>query len=112
MFPNTKPEGRKHETSCMNVLGSEAEFHEFTLQVEETTAFLEAYKEELLRLRGFPGIEGIVIDFGIARRDVIVQSDFLPPSLIRLAAELGLGILLTQYPIKEDEEPDCSTDVS
>ena len=78
-----KPEGRKHKGSGINIVVSEADFNEFPRQVDEATAFLEAHKEELLRLRCFPGIEAMTIDFGIARRDVIVQCDFLPPPLIR-----------------------------
>ena len=104
VLPATKPEGRKNEDSGIHVVLSEADFHEFPRQVDEATAFLEIHKDELARLRNFPGIEDMTIDFGIARRDVIVQSDYLPPCLIRMAGELGLGIEISQYPIFEDEE--------
>jgi hypothetical protein len=107
--PATKPDGRKHEGSGIDVIVSGADFHEFPRQVEEATAFLEARKEELLRLRALPGLESMTIDFGIARRGV-VQFDFLPPSLIRLAGELGLGIELSQYPVGEDEMAEDSPD--
>jgi len=94
------PERREHERSGINVVVSKADYHEFSRQVDEATAFLEAHKEVLLRLRCFPGIEVMSLDFGITRRDVIVQSDLLPPPLIRLAGELGLGIELSQYPVR------------
>jgi hypothetical protein len=98
LLPGAKSEGRKYKESGITVVVSEAGFHEFPRQVAEATAFLDIHKDELSRLRRFPGVEGMTIDFGIARRDVIVQCDVLPPSLIRLAGELSLGIELSQYP--------------
>ena len=47
-----------------------------------------------------PGVEDMRLDFGIERRDVAVQCDYLPPDLIRVAALLGLGIELSQYPAR------------
>lgn len=105
-LPRTKPEGRKKEQSGINIVVSDADFHEFPRQVEETLAFLEAHKDELSRLRSFPGIEVMTVDFGIERRDVIVQCDYLPPPLIRLAGELGIGIEISQYPTGNQEGSD------
>lgn len=105
VLPATRPDGRTHSVSRINLVLSEADFHEFHRQVDEATAFLEAEKDEIARLRSFPGMESMTIDFGIARRDVLVQSDYFPPSLVRLAGELGLGIELSQYPVGEDEDP-------
>ena len=79
------------ETSGINLALSDAGFDEFTRQAEEATTFLEAHKEDLLRLRNYPGLESMNLDFGIASRDVYVQNDYFPPSLIRLAGELGPG---------------------
>jgi hypothetical protein len=104
VLPKARPEGKNHERSGINIVLSDAEFDEFPRQVEETTAYLEAHRDELIRLHDFPGIEDVTIDFGIARRDVIVQCDYLPPALVRLAGELGLGIEISQYPVGEDEE--------
>ncbi|WP_406699433.1 hypothetical protein V5E97_11235 [Singulisphaera sp. Ch08] len=104
LFPKSKPEGKKHSTSGITFIASNADFHDFCGQIEEATSFLEINWNELSRLRDFPGIESVTLDFGIAQRDVMVQCDFLPPSLIRLAGELGLGIEITQYPTGEDEE--------
>jgi hypothetical protein len=43
-------------------------------------------------------IVGVELGPGIERRAVAVQCDVLPQKLIRLAAELGLSIAITQYP--------------
>lgn len=107
VFPASQPEGRRNDSSGMNVIVSEAGFAELPLQIEEATAFLEAHREELARLRDFPGVEAMTLDFGIARRDVVVQCDYLPPELLRAAGELGIGIELSQYPIGDDPETDA-----
>ncbi|SIO60498.1 hypothetical protein SAMN05444166_6415 [Singulisphaera sp. GP187] len=102
LFPELKPEGKKHSTSGITFVVSDADFHDFPQQIVEATAYLEINRDELSRLRDFAGIESVTLDFGIAQRDVMVQCDYLPPSLIRLAGELELGIEITQYPIDTD----------
>ena len=46
-----------------------------------------------------------MLDFGIERRDVAVQSDNLSSDLVRLAGSLGLAIELSQYPASDKETP-------
>jgi hypothetical protein len=99
--PVSQPNGRRHEWSGVHVSASDAEFDQFPQQVEEATEFLRAHTEQLRRLRDFPGVEGVTLDFGVARRDVPVQCDHLPAELVRLAGALGLGIELSQYPAQE-----------
>jgi hypothetical protein len=106
-LPASEPDGRRNDRSGINVVASEADFGEFPRQVEEATAFLLAHREELARLRDFPGVEAMTLDFGIARRDVVVQCDYLPPDLLRVVGELGMGIELSQYPIGDEEEADA-----
>jgi hypothetical protein len=101
VYPASQPRGKKHDVSGINVRVSDAGFHEFPRQVEEATTFLQAHREELARLRCCPGADWMTLDFGIAWRDVAVHSDFLPPSLISLAGELGLGIELSHYPVDD-----------
>jgi hypothetical protein len=100
VFSASQPNGRRHEQSGMHVSASDAGFKEFPRQVEEAAAFLRANAEEVRRLCEFPGVEGVTLDFGIARRDVAVQCDHLPAELVRLAGLLGLSIELSQYPIE------------
>ncbi|GAC1472091.1 MAG: hypothetical protein NVSMB9_18930 [Isosphaeraceae bacterium] len=103
-FPASQPNGRHNDKSGINFVASEADFDEFPRQVEEATAFLLLHRQELSRLRDFPGVEDMTLDFGIARRDVLVQCDHLPPTLLRAAGELGIGIELSQYPVGRDDE--------
>jgi hypothetical protein len=97
-FPGSHTHLRRNEKSGMNVLASDAAFDEFTRQIAEATAFLLAEAEEIRRLVNFPGVEMVTLDFGIERRDVVVQSDHFPSDLIRVAGSLGLSIELSQYP--------------
>ncbi len=71
--------------------------------IPEATSFLSANEAELLRLRDFPGVQSLYLDFGHWRRDVAVQCDYLPSELLVLAGKLGLGIALSLYPASDDE---------
>lgn len=98
VFPASQPDGRRHEQSGVHVSASNADFGEFPRQVAEATAFLRAEAGQVRRLCEWPGVEDVTLDFGLERRDVAVQCDFLPPELVRLAGSLGLGVELSQYP--------------
>ena len=102
MLPASEPDGRRHEQSQVHVSVSDADFDQFPRQVVEATEFLQREFEQVQRLCQWPGVEGVTLDFGIARRDVVVQCDVLPPALVRVAGLLGLGIELSQYPPSGD----------
>jgi hypothetical protein len=107
-FSGSQPRGPTLEESGLNVVVSDADFDEFLKQVADATAFLVAEAEEIRRLRTFPGVDDVTLDFGIERRDVVVQSDHFPADLIRAAGALGLGIELSQYPprdAKDEQSP-------
>jgi hypothetical protein len=78
---------------------SEADFDHFDDPVRDATAFLRQHFAEVLRLGTFPGVEGVSLDFSIARREVTVQVDVLTPELVRLAGALGLGLELSHYKV-------------
>jgi hypothetical protein len=107
VYPKSQPNGRRHEQSGVHVSASDADFSEFRRQVEESVAFLRDNAAEIRRLCEFVGVEGVTLDFGIARRDVSIQCDHLPAELIRLAGSLGLEIELSHYPpAKESADSD------
>jgi hypothetical protein len=105
-----RSEGKLYEDSGFNLDVSDADFLDLPRQVEDAIAFLEGNHKKLSRLCGFPGIETVTLDFGIARRDVFAQFHRFPPTLIRLAGELGLGIELSQYWCSDEEESDTLPD--
>lgn len=97
-FPGSQSNKDKQTASGVHVVASGADFDEFPKQVTDATEFLRVQAEQLLRLRSFPGVQVVVIDFGVERRDVAIQCDYLTPELVGLAGSLGMGIALSIFP--------------
>lgn len=64
------PSGRVAKESGFNFSVSDAGFDEFNRQKDEAIEFLKQNEAEIRRLVGFAGVTGVVLDFGIAWRDV------------------------------------------
>ena len=98
-----------HEASGLQIVASKAGFDAFKTQVSETTSFIKANLEELLKLgqyaQALPG-SLFLFDFGITTRmyDVGVQCDYFPAELVSLVGKLGAGIELSQYPPADEKE--------
>ena len=86
-----------HTKSGFHVEVSKFGFGGIHGQTRQAIAFLKRNKPALEQLRNFPGLESIVIDFGYNWRNVAAQFDFLPPELLQLAGNLGIGIVLSVY---------------
>ena len=70
---------------------------DFKTEVADAIQFLSTHEAELLRLRNFPGVTDMRLDFGYYRRDVAAQFNYLPPDLIARAGRLAIGIELSLY---------------
>jgi hypothetical protein len=101
-----KPDGEKCTVSGFHVGVSDADFNDLPGQIDDTIRFLERRQAELRRLVSFPGVERVRLDFGIERRDVAVQRDSFPPDLLRLIGQLGLHLVVSLYPISNEESTD------
>jgi hypothetical protein len=99
LFPNSRRNERQHPESGLNFVVSEAGFHEFPKQIEDAIQFLNDSASEVQRLVAFPGVTAVVLDFGIAWRDVVAQSDRFPAELVRLAGSCGIALELSHYPV-------------
>ena len=84
--------------SGFNLNASNAEFSELHKQIDDAIRFLRSNEKELVRLRDFPGVEGMRLDFGIEERDVPAQSETFPPELLFLLGRLGISLVFTLYP--------------
>jgi len=93
-----KTSATQFKTSGINIEVSATDFNDLEGQVEDAIRFLKSNREELKRLRRFQGVEDVRLDFAVEAKDVFVQSNYLPPELLALAAELGVGIELSIYP--------------
>ena len=91
-FPDSKmvPD----EQSGMNVAVSECDLSNVTGQINDAMSFLQNYKDELRRLRNYPGWQRLALDFPIAYRDAMIESDTFPAVLISLMAELEIGLVV------------------
>jgi hypothetical protein len=97
VFPASQPDGRRHESSGVHILVSDAEFDDFQSQVNDAISFLQGNELQLRRLAEWPGVE-VELDFGIERRDVILECNTFPAELLRLAGALGIDITISHFP--------------
>jgi hypothetical protein len=106
----TRPEGKKCKASGIVVSVSEAPWSNLPAQVADAEQFLRENRQELSRLRSFPGVEDMALDFPIYQRvgeKVWMQTDSFPASLVAIAGALGLGLELSIYPPATDESEDA-----
>ena len=73
-------------------------------QVQKVLAieFLRRHQEELLQVSVIPTIEEFFLEFTTEcllgpESDIVIQRDYLPVVLIRLASDAGLGIVLSSW---------------
>lgn len=101
-FP-TSPRNQTCFTTCgLQITVSDREFADLSGQIEDAILFLHTHRDELARLTAFPGVEKVRLDFPrdlrIGTDRIWTQSDYLPPSLLRAAGNLDIGIVLSLYP--------------
>lgn len=89
--------GKLHDKSGLAVVVSEASGDDLPRQIAEAAEFLERHREEVLRLQGFLGGEGVSLDFGVWQRGEFGHYCYFPPKLLQLAGALGVGIELSIY---------------
>jgi hypothetical protein len=98
----SKPDGPRSERSGFNAGVSSKGWNDLPGQIDDAKAFLSEYEAELQRLRSFPGVDGVAIDFPmnlrIGTNDIAVQSDRFPADLLLAAGRLGIDIVMTTYP--------------
>lgn len=85
-------------TSGVTLQISDAEFEELEQQQADAIRFIHDHDQALQAMRKVEGVESACVDFGIAMRSVIVQSDTFPAELMAALAKLGCSMELTQYP--------------
>jgi hypothetical protein len=95
----SKPDGPTRSNSGLTVVLSDRDFHDFAGQRRDALEFLTTHRLELQRLVQHAGVDRAVLDFGIRWEDVVAQFDHLPADLVRAAADLGLAIEISHYPV-------------
>jgi hypothetical protein len=75
-------------------------------QIKNAVRFLKRYRKDLFQLRGKLRACDMTLDFSNKLRigsKIAAQFDRLPPKLIAMAGELGIGIQLSLYPVSEGD---------
>lgn len=104
-FASTSPTNCPEARSGMNLSVSTREFSDLTGQIEDAIAFLSNNDKELRRLRGFPGVEGLLLDFPVEDRDVAAQCDTFPAQLLLILGNLNIDLAISRYPAPEGTGP-------
>jgi hypothetical protein len=97
-FPTSSATQRISEHSGMNISVSTREFSDLDGQIADAIRFLSANGEELRRLRDFPGLERMDLDFPVEDRDVVFQRDAFAYQLLLLLGGLHIGLEVSRYP--------------
>jgi hypothetical protein len=95
----TKPNGRERTRLGCNIEVSGRDFADFAGQVRDAIRFLKGNGAAVRRLRRFPGVEAVTLDFGVVWRDVAAQMDAFPEELVALAGQCALGLCISHYPV-------------
>jgi hypothetical protein len=76
---------------------SEAGLSDLDSQILAAIVFLDQHEEELRRLGGFPGVDVVSLDFAVARRQVVAQTESFPSELLWRAGALDITLAITHY---------------
>jgi len=94
--------GKTHATSGANFIASDADFTEFDIQIIDATSFLEEHALAIKEIAAFPGVQHMVLDFAVTiKNGYAMQSSYLPPKFVQLAAQLGIGLEVSHYPCSD-----------
>ena len=98
---SSRPNARVCTTSGLSLVVSDAEFECFEEQQSDAIKFLKGHQTTLQQMLSHPGVSSSVIDFGIAMRNVIAQTDELSADLVACIGGLGLKLAISQYPVAQ-----------
>lgn len=102
---SSRPNSRLCRISGLNIEVSNADFEEFEAQQKDAIAFLRMHHSQIKAMRQVSGVSRACLDFGIAMRNVVSQSDQFDAELISLLGPLNVALVLSQYPVgKKDKK--------
>ena len=97
----SKPTGSVHSVSGANFDVSRADFSELKLQISDALVFLKENESFVRRLRSFPGVEELCLDFGADIQPPGWCSFSFPPELLVAAGSQGVSLVLSVYPVSD-----------
>jgi hypothetical protein len=102
--PASQPTGKVHSFSGANFEVSGADFSELKLQIADALVFLREHESFVRRLRSFPGVEELCLDFGSDIRPPGWCSFSFPPELLVAVGSAGVSLVLSVYPVDDYED--------
>lgn len=104
-LPGGPGTGRVRSASGFDLTVSEAGLADLDTQIFDALVFLDRYEEELRRLGGFPGVDAVSLDFAVAWRDVVAQTESFPSDLLWRAGALDIALAITHYAVTDGQRP-------
>jgi len=99
-LPRSNPEGPTEDPSGFNLKVSEAPWDDLSAQIHDVESFVREHEPEVARLREFPGVESVTLDFPVSlnvNSEVVARFHRFPESLVQSAGRLRLGLELSVY---------------
>lgn len=102
--PRSQRTGSVHSVSGANFEVSGADFSALRIQIDDAVTFLRENEAFVRRLRSHPGVDELCLDFGSEIRPPGWCSFSFPPELLIAAGSLGVSLVLSVYPVSDDDE--------
>lgn len=103
-----QPNENVNQTSGFGIEISDADLSELSAQIGDAIEFCNSYREILISIMAFPGIDSAVVDFGAEVREPFWRSYSFPAELLRVFGELGISLGLSVYPVYEDRDDESA----
>ena len=101
-FPTSQPDGPRFERSGVNFEASPADFSELDIQMQDALSFLSEHEAVISRLKTFPGVEGLILDFGAEIHPPGWCSFGFSSELLLAIGKLGISLGLSVYPVQDE----------
>ena len=98
-FPQANPSVKRHGTSGLRILVSQAEFSDLGRQIADAIDFLRQRHDAVRSLAATAGVTSVVLDFGTEISLPSWSTFTFPPELLSLAGSAGVAVCLSVYPV-------------
>jgi hypothetical protein len=92
---------RVRSASGFDLTVSEAGLSDLDGQIVDAIVFLDRHEEELRRLGSYAGVDVVSLDFAVARREMVAQTESFPPDLLWRAGALDIALSITHYAVAD-----------
>lgn len=89
---------------------SDADFAELDQQIEDAIRYFRENLQALKRISEFNGVEEAVADFGVDLKPPGLASFCFPPELLTLAGEAGVYLMISVYPVSDEDDDEQEDD--